>query len=70
MLRNIEAERVRKGLSKEMLASNLGISIRTYYNWINEDTAVPSFALLKMAALFEVDVGYLLEGCAGAKTVG
>ena len=36
MLRSIEAERVRKGWTKEELAKKLNVSTKTYYNWINE----------------------------------
>lgn len=61
MLRNIEAERVRKGYTKEMLASKLEISQKTYYNWINEDTDIPSSALIKMSKLFHASVDYLLN---------
>lgn len=65
MLVNIEAERVRKRISKDELSVALGISTRTYYNWINEDTDIPSSALLKMAHIFGVEIGYLLEGANG-----
>lgn len=65
MLRSIEAERVRNGLTKEELAKKLGISMKTYYNWINEDTDVPSSALLKMARMFGTDIDYLLIGAVG-----
>lgn len=65
MLRNIEAERVRKGLTKEELASKLGISIKTYYNWLNEETDAPCTALVRMARMFGTDVDYLLEGMSG-----
>ena len=47
MLRSIEAERVRKGWTKEELAKKLNVSTKTYYNWINEETDVPSSALLR-----------------------
>lgn len=67
MLNNIEAERVRKRISKETLSNSLGISTRTYYNWINEDTDVPSSALIKMSKIFGVEIGYLLEGSSGVK---
>lgn len=63
MLLNIEAERVRNGMSKEDLASELGISLRTYYNWINQLTAIPSTALKKMSALFGTSIEYLLVEC-------
>lgn len=65
MLRNIEAERVRNGFSKEQISERLGISTRTYYNWINEETDIPATSLLKMGLLFGVDIGYLMEGCTG-----
>ena len=65
MLNSIEAERVRNRLTKEEIAKCLGISVKTYYNWINEDTDVPSSALLKMSAMFGTNIDYLLNGCDG-----
>lgn len=65
MLSSIEAERVRKGWTKDELAKKLGISIKTYYNWINEETDVPSTALVRMSRMFGTDVDYLLEGMVG-----
>lgn len=67
MLRSIEAERVRKGFSKEELAKKLEISVKTYYNWINEETDVPSSALIRMSKMFGVEIGYLLEGATGVR---
>ena len=67
MLNNIEVERVRKRISKKELARELNISVKTYYNWIYEQTDVPSSALLKMSALFGVDINYLLKDCEGVK---
>lgn len=69
MLRNIEAERVRNGFSKEQVSKKLGVSTRTYYNWINEETDIPSTSLLKMGLLFGVDIGYLMEGCTGVDNI-
>ena len=65
MLGSIEAERARYHLSKEELARKLNISVKTYYNWINEETDVPSRKLVEMAHLFGTDVDYLLEGMKG-----
>lgn len=62
MLNNIEAERARKGMSKERLAKELNISVKTYYNWINEITEVPSSALIRMSKLFGTAIDYLLDG--------
>lgn len=58
---NIEAERARRGLSKEDTANRLGVSVKTYYNWINSETDIPGSALLKMAKLFGTSIEYLLE---------
>lgn len=69
MLSSIEAERVRKGWTKEELARKLGISIKTYYNWVNEETDVPSTALVKMSRMFGTDIDYLLEGMTGVREV-
>lgn len=65
MLNNIEAERVRNRMTKETLAKTVGVSIKTYYNWINEETDVPSSALIKMSKLFNVDIDYLLNNKVG-----
>ena len=68
MLNNIEAERVRHRLTKEQLSAKLGVSPKTYYNWINEDTDIPGVALIKLSKLFGVDVGYLMQGCVGVES--
>lgn len=65
MLSSIEAERVRNGFSKEVLSKKLGISVKTYYNWINEETDVPSSALIEMSKIFQTDIDYLLKGAKG-----
>ncbi len=58
---NIEAERARSRLTKEKLAKKLGIAARTYYNWINEETDIPSTKLMEMASLFGVTMEYLMK---------
>lgn len=65
MLNNIEAERVRYGLSRGELAKKLNVSVRTYYNWINEETYIPSIKLLIMSRMFGTDIDYLLYGMEG-----
>lgn len=57
---NIEAERVRKQLTKEQLAKEIGISSKTYSNYIKGETPIPSNILLKMAHLFHCKTDYLL----------
>ena len=59
MLVNIEAERVRKQLTKEDLSEKLDVSLKTYYNWINEERDVPSKKLKQMALIFGTSMDYL-----------
>ena len=65
MLVNVEAERVRNQLTKEEIAEKLGVSVKTYYNWINEERDVPSKKLKQMAVLFGTTMDYLVKGCSG-----
>ncbi len=67
MLRSIEAERVRNQLTKEELAKKMGVSLRTYYNWVNEETDMPISFLVKMSKMFGTTTDYLLEGAEGMK---
>lgn len=60
VLRNIEAERGRNGLSKEALSKQLGITAKTYNGYIN-GTPIPSTILVKMSELFECSLDYLME---------
>lgn len=56
---NIDAERARAGMSKEELARILGVTRKTYYNWVTNGK-IPQSKLEKMADLFHVSIGYLL----------
>lgn len=67
MLVNIETERVGKQMTKEATASKFGVSVKTYYNWINEDVDIPSKKLLLMSDFFGVSMEYLLGGASCAK---
>jgi len=57
---NIEAERVRSQMTKEALAARLGITQKTYSNYIKGATPIPSDVLLNMASLFRCTTDYLL----------
>lgn len=59
MYPNIDAERARKGMSVENLTAKLGVTRRTYYNWL-EKGKIPQSKLEAMADLFNVTVDYLL----------
>lgn len=56
---NIEAERARFGMSKEKLASALGVSRKTLHNWVVAGN-IPQAALVAMADLFNCSIDYLL----------
>lgn len=56
---NIDAERARKGMSAEALATTLGVTRKTLYNWCNCGN-IPQSALVKMAELFNCSIEYLL----------
>lgn len=61
MYPNIEAERVRKGLSQEELIVALGYKERkTYYNWLSSGN-IPQKALIKMSELFNCTIDHLLS---------
>lgn len=64
---NIEAERARSRLTKEELAKKLRISVKTYYNWLNEETDIPSTKLMQMASLFGVTMEYLMKSVSDEK---
>lgn len=47
MLWNIEVAREKSGMSKKELSNFLGISLKTYYNWLNGTNPIPHTALVK-----------------------
>lgn len=61
MLANIEKERIQRKLTQGQLAMKVGISHKTYYNWINEERDIPSRKLQRLAKIFDVTMEYLLE---------
>lgn len=61
ILRNIEAERVRHGLTKVELADELGVTTSTYLNWLRGKTEIPSGKLIQMKKLWGVLADYILE---------
>jgi DNA-binding transcriptional regulator YiaG len=58
---NIEAERVRNGLSKKEFTKELGISPKTYENWQQPKGDIPASKLLVMSKMFSCSIDYLLE---------
>lgn len=57
---NIEAERARRGYSKDEFSKLLGVSRKTYYNWVSKGK-IPQSKLELMASIFGVTTEYLLE---------
>ena len=57
---NIEAERARAGMTKEGLATALGVSASTMKNWMSNRTEIPASKIVAMATLFNVTTDYLL----------
>lgn len=69
MYPNIEAERVRKGMSQDELIRELGYKERkTYYNWLSSGN-IPESVLVKMADIFDCSIDYLLRRNTGTDTV-
>ncbi len=54
-------------MTKEELAKKLRISVKTYYNWLNEETDIPSTKLMQMASLFGVTMEYLMKSVSDEK---
>lgn len=59
MYPNIEAERARKGLTKEELANVLGVDRKTLRKWVNVGN-IPMDKLNQMANFFGCTTDYLL----------
>ena len=57
---NIEAERGRRGLTREEFVKPIGITTKTYGNWQNSKTDIPCSKLILMARMFNCSVDYLL----------
>ncbi len=60
MYPNIEAERARKGMTKEELANALGVDRKTLRKWVNGGR-IPAAKLSEMADLFKCSTDYLLS---------
>ena len=57
---NINAERVRNGMTMEDLAGKLGVTRKTVYNWMTHGN-IPQSKLEAMAAMFKWSIDYLLK---------
>lgn len=62
---NINAERVRLGMTMEDMAERLGVTRKTIYNWMAHGK-IPQNKLLLMTEMFNCSADYLLKTDAGA----
>lgn len=60
MYPNVDAERVRLGLSRAQLAESIDVCEKTMNNWMNGRTDPPVSKLIKMANFFNCTTDYLL----------
>ena len=60
MYPNIEAERARRGWSREKLGEHIGVTGNVVRSWIDGRTDVPAQKLIAMAQLFGCSTDYLL----------
>lgn len=56
----IEAERIKRQMSRDELAKALGVSRRTISNWQNGSTELPLSKLLSLAQMWGCSTDYLL----------
>lgn len=56
----IEAERVRRDISKDEFAKIMGVSKRTLNNWRNGSTEMPLSKLMLLSKLWGCTIDYLL----------
>lgn len=59
--KNIECRRKEKELSKCDISKMLGISLKTYYNWLNGTTNIPSNKLIILAEILDSSIDFLLK---------
>ena len=59
MWAHIEEERRRAGMTKDRLCKEIGITVRTYWNY-SQGSPIPSDKLIAMARMFECSADYLL----------
>lgn len=56
----IEAERIKRGISKQSFAESLGVSERTVRDWQNGRTELPLSKLVKICQILGCRSDYLL----------
>ena len=61
MLTRIEAERTKHKLPREKLVDQLGVSMKTYSDWINERHDIPGIKLIRLSQILGCSAETLLQ---------
>ncbi len=56
---NLNAEMARNGMTVEDLVNLIGVTRKTYYNWLHSNK-IPSTKLIEMAKIFNCSIDYLV----------
>lgn len=56
----IEAERIKRELSREDFAKSLGVTVRTVQNWQNGKTEIPMSKMIQLTRIWNCSADYLL----------
>lgn len=68
MTKNIKSERVRIGISQDVLAEKLGVHVNSVRKWESGETQPSSLSLIAMSKIFNCSPDYLL-GLTDERTV-
>ena len=67
MLTQIEAERIRHHLTREELIKQIGVSMKTYSDWVNERHDIPGKKLIRLSQIFGCPADILLQSSNGER---
>ena len=59
-MNNIEIIRKRKGITQKELVDQIGVSVKTYNNWIKERNPIPSDKLIAISKILSVSIDEML----------
>ena len=59
-MNNIEIIRKRKGITQKELVDQIGVSVKTYNNWVKERKPIPSDKLIAISKILSVSIDEML----------
>ena len=59
-MNNIEIIRKRKGITQKELVDQIGVSVKTYNNWVKERNPIPSDKLIAISKILSVSIDEML----------